>query len=94
MATADSTPIVCTLSPAVMSPRFAQIRSMTHRHLRAHRLEGSSLSLTYDLAASEELHQIVSLERDCCAFLEFDIRTLDDAIELHIVGPDESPRVQ
>lgn len=85
----NSKPIVCTLSPTAMAPRLAQIRNLTQRYLRAHRLEGSSLQLTYDVAGLDELHQIVSLEQECCAFLDFEIRAHADSIELHIVGPNQ-----
>lgn len=70
-----------------MAPRLAQIRSLTRHHLRVHRMEGSTLSLTYDLAAAVELAEIVALERECCAFLDFKIRTHVDAVELSIQGP-------
>jgi hypothetical protein len=80
--------VVCTLSPKAMAPRLAQIRKLTQRYLRGHQLEGSSLQLTYDVAALEELRRIVSLEQQCCAFLDFEIRAHADAIELRIVGPD------
>jgi hypothetical protein len=83
-------PIVCTLSPTAMAPRLAQIRSLTQQHLQAYQLECSNLTLTYDLAASDELRQIVSLERECCAFLDFEIRARADAVELYITGPQQA----
>ena len=82
-------PIVCTLSPTAMAPRLAQIRDLTRRHFRSHLFDGSTVKLTYDLAASDELRHIVSLEQECCAFLDFEIRTQADAIELIIAGPEQ-----
>lgn len=87
--TTSTKPIVCTLSPTAMAPRLAQIRDLTRRHLCRHLRDGSTLKLTYDLAASDELRQIVSLEQQCCAFLDFEIRTQADAIELRIAGPEQ-----
>jgi hypothetical protein len=87
--TTSTKPIVCTLSPTAMAPRLAQIRDLTRRHLRGHLFHGSTLVLTYDVAASDELRQIVSLEQECCAFLDFEIRTQADAIELRIAGPEQ-----
>lgn len=87
MPSTDSKTIVCTLSPTAMAPRLAQIRGLTRRYLRSHRLEGSTLHLAYDLAAASELAEIVTLERECCAFLDFELRTRADAVELVIVGP-------
>jgi len=86
---ANGTPIACTLSLEAMAPRVARIRSLAKRHLRAYRLADSSLQLIYDTAALDELRQIVSLEKECCAFLDFEIRTRVDAIELRIAGPDQ-----
>lgn len=89
MRASDAKPIVCTLSPAAMAPRLAQIRTLTRRHLRSHRLEGSVLHLTYDLAAAVELAEIVAMERECCAFLDFEVRSHADAVELRIEGPEQ-----
>lgn len=89
MTTANDKPIVCTLSPTAMAPRLAQVRDLTQRHLRAHRFEGTTLQLTYDVAAVDELRRIVSLEQECCAFLDFEIRAHADFVELHIAGPDQ-----
>jgi len=88
-AASGPAPIVCTLNPAAMKLRLARIRDLTQRHLRAHRIEGSTLLLPYDRDASDELRRIISLERGCCAFLDFDIRTHAHVIELRIVGPDQ-----
>ena len=72
-----------------MAPRLAQIRDLTQRYLRAHRLEGGTLRLSYDIAAVDELRRIVSLEQECCAFLDFEIRAHADSVELHIAGPEQ-----
>lgn len=87
MLDVDSKPIVCTLSPAAMAPRLAQIRTLTRKHLRSHRLDGSTLYLAYDLAAAGELTEIVAMERECCAFLSFELGTHADAVSLVIEGP-------
>lgn len=87
MPSTDTKPIVCTLSSTAMALRLAQIRGLTRRYLRSHRLEGSTLRLAYDLAAAPELAEIVALERECCAFLDFELSALADAVELVIKGP-------
>lgn len=89
MTTTNDKPIVCTLSPTAMAPRLAQIRDLTQRYLRAHQLEGSTLRLNYDVAALAELSRIVSLEQECCAFLDFEIHAHADSVELRIAGPDQ-----
>lgn len=83
-------PVVCTLTPSAMEPRLAQIRSLTSRHLLSHRLEGSALHLIYEPVAAVELAEIVAMERECCAFLDFEIRAHPDRVELRIAGPSQA----
>jgi hypothetical protein len=90
MQASEQAPIACTLSLADMGPRLARIGQLTHEHLRSHRLEATTLRLTYDAAAADEVARIVELERQCCAFLDFRLTTRVDAIELVIVGPPQA----
>lgn len=90
MSAAERTPIACTLGPAEIGPRLTRIRQLTKQHLRSHRLEGSSLHLSYDGAAASEVETIVKLERECCAFLDFELSRRGDVVELTIVGPEQS----
>lgn len=89
MPAAERIPIACTLGPADMDPRLARIRQLTKQHLRSHRLEGSSLHLTYDGAAASDVEHIDKLERECCAFLDFELSRRGDDVELTIVGPEQ-----
>lgn len=72
-----------------MDTRLARIRQLTKQHLRSHRLKGSSLHLSYDGAAASEVEHIVKLERECCAFLDFELNLRGDDVELTIVGPEQ-----
>ncbi|MEL4180387.1 hypothetical protein [Roseateles sp. PN1] len=90
MSATEQAPIACTLGPADMGPRLARIRQLTKQHLRAHRLEDSSLHLSYDGAAASEVEHIVKLERECCAFLDYALSRRGDDVELTIVGPEQS----
>lgn len=89
MSATENAPIACTLGPADMAPRLARIRQLTKQHLRSHRLEGSSLHLRYDGSAASEVDHVVKLERECCAFLDFELSRRGDAVELTIVGPEQ-----
>lgn len=89
MSATERTPIACTLGPAEMGPRLARIRQLTKQHLRSHRLDGSSLQLSYDGAAASEVEHIVKLERECCAFLDFELSRRGDDVELTIVAPEQ-----
>lgn len=88
MPVAEPAPIACTLDSQAMGPRLAEIGQLTREHLRAHRVEGRTLRLTYDAAAAERVARIVALERVCCAFLDFDLKASADAVELSITAPE------
>ena len=83
----DAAPIACTLSAADKGPRLARIQALTREHLRMHELRGSTLRLTYAPQAAEEVARIVELERECCAFLDFEAQRLADCVELVITAP-------
>lgn len=85
MLAADA--IACTLSAADMGPRLARIRQLTRTQLRMHSLQGSTLRLAYAPEAATELAAIVALERECCAFLAFELIERPGAVELVIQGP-------
>lgn len=72
-----------------MGPLLARIRQLTKQHLRSHRRDGSSLHLTYDGAAASEVEHIVKLERECCAFLAFELSLRGNDVELSIVRPEQ-----
>jgi hypothetical protein len=80
-------PIACTLDSQAMGQRLAEIQRLTARHLRTHRVDGPTLRLTYGVDAAPEVARIVELERACCAFLDFELRTAADGIELAITAP-------
>jgi hypothetical protein len=84
---AAETHVACTLGSADLTARLALIRQLTVQHLRQHSLDDVTLRLRYDGAAAEELATIVEWERACCAFLEFELTQLQDAVELRIEAP-------
>jgi hypothetical protein len=87
MSTIERPPIACTLGREDLAARLARIRQLTREHLRSHELQGTTLRLHYNAVASEELAQIVELERQCCAFLDFDLSTKGAEVELVVEGP-------
>jgi hypothetical protein len=87
MHSREPVPVACTLDLQSMGGRLSEIQRLTREHLRAHRVEGSTLRLTYGAEAAPEVERIVGLERVCCAFLDFDIKTSLDAVELSIAAP-------
>lgn len=87
MQVAPEVPMACTLSSAELPERLAWIRQFTAQRLQAHRLEGTTLHLTYARDARAELERIVDGERQCCGFLRFDLQDTPGAIELTIEAP-------
>lgn len=90
MQAATDKPIACTLSPFDLPERLTWIRQVTTQSLMAHRLDGTTLHLTYSREARAELERIVAGERQCCGFLHFDLQDTPNAVELSIAAPAEA----
>lgn len=90
MPTAEPAAMACTLDPQAMGPRLERVRQLTREHLRAHRLDGRTLRVTYAAAATHEVTRIVELERACCAFLDFEIEGTADGVVLSITAPEQA----
>lgn len=80
-------PVACTLPPEGLPRRLAWIQSVTARGLIAHELGDASLRLRYRPEVAAELERIVEGERECCAFLRFDLQRRGDEAELTIHAP-------
>jgi len=87
MQTAPEAPLACTLPSAALPERLARIRQVTNQSLLSYHLDGKNLQLRYRREAAAELEQIVDAERGCCSFLQFDLKTARDAVELNIHAP-------
>lgn len=82
----------CTLSATDYKERETTIRALAARALRSSERDGRRLILTFDAAAGDELRGIVRQERQCCAFLDFDLSDQgDDGIKLTITAPSNAP---
>ena len=80
----------CSLSPSALSERRGAWRSLMAQALHR-RVEPGRVLSTYpngpEIARS--LAQLVEAEKDCCPFLEFDIRENDSTIEVELRYPTE-----
>lgn len=84
----DSAPIACTLGMDDFIERTASIRNLARRSLqKAVRGPGHMLTLTYAGDVLAELLDLVAKERECCAFLGFDLRQRDQSVVLTISAP-------
>ena len=82
-------PVACTLGADDLQERLARIAALG-QHLLTQRQEGGELFLAYMPEAAGELREIVALERECCAFLAFQLTEADGRVQLRITAPPES----
>jgi hypothetical protein len=80
-------PIACTLSAGDLQARLQRIAALGQRHLQGKQQEGRQIHLRYSPQAAGELREIVGLEQQCCAFLEFDLRETASGVDLTITAP-------
>jgi hypothetical protein len=85
--TPSAVPIACTLDRDELKSRFAEIAALADRALVFHRQDGRTLHLRFALDAAEQLARLVDQERQCCAFLRFDLHREPDAVHLDITAP-------
>jgi hypothetical protein len=90
IATTSETPIACTLSAGHYKERLAQIAELARDALRSHEREGLGLRLSYAASATGRVKEMVRRERDCCAFLDFEVREEGEQILVTISAPEEA----
>ena len=70
---AEARPIVCTLTPRELKDRGAAWRKLWSSGLiRRERVRGG-IRLIAEPGASKALTDLVDLERECCAWIDFDV---------------------
>ena len=88
--TASETPIACTLDISGFKQRLAWIAELNHDALRSHESDGLVLRLRYDAKSADRVKEMVRREKQCCAFLRFDIRHESDDVLLTITAREEA----
>jgi hypothetical protein len=88
--TASKAPIACTLTVGDYTERLAQIAKLARDALRSHERDGLVLRLRYDATAADRVEKMVRRERDCCAFLTFDLDQEGEEIAVTISAPEEA----
>jgi hypothetical protein len=86
--TMDEAPIACTLDGGSYKARMEWIANLNGRALRAARREDLRLELDYVATALADVRQMVSQERQCCAFLTFDVIEGKEIVTLAIGAPE------
>lgn len=82
--------IACSLDARDFKERVARIASLNEKSLRRHNREDLRLILDYDPEALLQVKEMVARERECCAFLAFDLREAGNTLELTIKVPDDA----
>ena len=85
-------PIACTLRPAELADRTAELRELAEAALRSREPLADGERLTFEAGAETEqrLRGAVAAEAACCAFLRMDLRSEPDALGLDVTGPAEA----
>lgn len=76
----------CSLESRAFQERVAWIATLNRQFLRSSERNGRFLRLVYDSAALGQVEEMVARERDCCAFLDFELRQ-GAAVELIVTVP-------
>jgi hypothetical protein len=83
-------PIACTLAPGEYRERLASIARLARDALRSWTRRGLAIELRYAPDASAQVKEMVSKERVCCAFLQFDIEERPTDVVVTIRAPEET----
>ncbi|MBN8716344.1 MAG: hypothetical protein J0H95_05125 [Xanthomonadales bacterium] len=85
--TIDSPPNpACSLEAHAFKERVKWIAALNQQFLRSVSRRGPTLTLVYDPGALQQVEEMVTRERDCCAFLAFDLQPGEN-VELTITVP-------
>jgi hypothetical protein len=95
LASGDTTsaPIACTLGLQDLKTRLGELASLNCDALKHHDRRDLELELVYVLEARERVHEMVRRERECCAFLDFDLREDAESVRLIIRAPEAARTV-
>lgn len=86
--TSESVPIACMLEAGDFKERLAWIADLNRRVLLGSRRDDLRLELTYTPHALEDVRELMRREQQCCAFLDFDLRIEDGAVQLVVTAPE------
>lgn len=81
-------PIACTLAAGDFRARVAWIADLNRTSLLSEHREDLRLHLIYRRSARQRVETMVTRERECCAFLSFTMKDVEDGVLLTIAAPD------
>jgi hypothetical protein len=89
MMEADTPPIACSLSSQGLAERAQAWRALLRTSLRSREEIAGGLRLGVEPGATATLEQLVELERDCCAWISFEL----DAASVTMTAKGEGEQV-
>ncbi len=85
-------PIACTLTDAAFQQRRTEMLPRIQEQIQSLKLldAGYALEFAADEAVLEDVFRLIQLERQCCAFLQFDLTLEPDhgPVWLSLTGPE------
>jgi hypothetical protein len=84
----ESAAVACTLGPGGLARRGSRWAALTGRSLVRAARTGRGLRLVFraDPGVADELHDLVALERDCCAFAAWSVHEHRAELTLDVTG--------
>jgi hypothetical protein len=83
-------PIACTLDTGDFKARLAAIADLNAQSLQCVERSGLRMQLHYSVQARQQVEDMVHRERECCAFLAFDIQERESEVVLTVTAPEEA----
>lgn len=84
----EESDVACTLSAERLEERLAAIADLNRTALRGHSRDDLALDLAYSPDAAARVREMVRRERECCAFLDFDVREDANSVRVRITAPE------
>ena len=88
--TQTAPPMACSHGASDFKARMAWLADLNTRALTEHRRDGLTLHLRCRAEAQDEVEDLVRQERECCSFLDFEIRQQGGFVDLAITAPAEA----
>jgi hypothetical protein len=86
----STSPIVCLLTPGEYQERLRWIADLNRDFLRSSSQDGLTLELSYNVAATGAVRELVDRERRCCPFLTFELQESSHCVKVVITAPEEA----
>lgn len=93
MTERDHAPIACTLYGRSYQERLKWLADLARDGLRSHSRRDLVLDLRYTPEVADRVRDLVRMEGDCCAFLDFELTETSDEVRLTITAPERAREV-